>query len=114
MHQSAQQMARSPGASSSASSTNGPTASTGSGDAFPVNGPVHFDRVRRLSPGVNNLFSSSYNNVYAQIWKTMLTLASDSLPAVKRLAQQLVNQINLKVTHVLQAVISRFGKASKS
>ncbi|XP_022092317.1 regulatory-associated protein of mTOR-like isoform X1 [Acanthaster planci] len=104
----AQQLARSPSSSSSSSSTNGPTTSSGSGDAYPVNGPVLFDKARRLSPGVNNLFSSSYNNVYAQIWKTMLTLASDSLPAVKRLAQQLVNQINLKATvmakpqHVLQ------------
>ncbi|XP_033630484.1 regulatory-associated protein of mTOR-like isoform X1 [Asterias rubens] len=106
------QVSRSPGNSSSGSSGSNGFTSSGSGDAFSGNGPVLFERGRRsVTAGISqsNLLKSSYSNVYVQIWKTMLTLASDPMPCVKRLAQQLVNQINLKATvmakpqHVLDA-----------
>ncbi len=95
------QVSRSPNNSSSGSSGSNGFTSSGSGDAFSGTGPVLFERGRRsgaTGSSQSNLLKSSYSNVYVQIWKTMLTLASDPMPCVKRLAQQLVNQINLKAT----------------
>ncbi|XP_072037046.1 regulatory-associated protein of mTOR-like isoform X3 [Amphiura filiformis] len=96
------QLSKSPptpgGSSSSSSSSYG---SHGSGDGFtPPAGPIMFEKMRRIpsTAALSTIFSSSYSNVYVQIWKVMLQLASDPYPEVKYLAQSLVNAINLKAT----------------
>ncbi|XP_071961463.1 regulatory-associated protein of mTOR-like isoform X2 [Antedon mediterranea] len=49
------------------------------------------------SKALTKIFGAS-TNVYIQIWKIMLMLASDPSHEVKQLAHSLVNAINLKVT----------------
>ena len=91
------QLSKSPSGSSSSSSAGSSLGSQGSGDG--ITGPILFDKMRRApsNPSLSSIFSSSYSNVYVQIWKIMLQLASDPYPEVKHLAQSLVNAINLKV-----------------
>ncbi|XP_033100643.1 regulatory-associated protein of mTOR-like [Anneissia japonica] len=71
--------------------------------SVPENASLHPPTMTRLhsnswsSKALSKIFGSA-SNVYTQIWKVMLMLASDPHHEVKQLAHSLVNAINLKVT----------------
>nr|XP_006824701.1 PREDICTED: regulatory-associated protein of mTOR [Saccoglossus kowalevskii] len=58
------------------------------------------DKIRRVPSGssLSSLWAPAYGNVYAQVWKSIILLASDPHPDVRDLAAKIIGAINLKAS----------------